>query len=218
LGLQLAYAPSRGREGLAQAFHIGADFVTGHPSALVLGDNLFMATIFARSLEVANARAVGATIFGYRVADPHAYGVVEFAPDGRVLSIEEKPKQPKSFYAVPGLYFYDEQVVPLALSLQPSARGELEITDLNRLYLERSQLHVELLGRGTAWLDTGTHDALIEAAQFVHVIEHRQGLKIACLEEIAFRQGWITADQLRARVRFLGKTPYARYLETLLPG
>jgi glucose-1-phosphate thymidylyltransferase len=218
LGLQLTYAAQPRPEGLAQAFHIGADFVAGHPSALVLGDNLFYGHDFARSLEAAKARPAGATIFGYRVADPHAYGVVEFAPDGRVLSIEEKPKSPKSFYAVPGLYFYDEQVVPLALSLKPSARGELEITDLNRLYLERNQLHVELLGRGTAWLDTGTHDALIEAAQFVHVIEHRQGLKIACLEEIAFRQGWISADQLRARVRFLGKTLYARYLETLLPG
>jgi glucose-1-phosphate thymidylyltransferase len=215
-GLQLTYAAQPRPEGLAQAFHIGADFVAGHPSALVLGDNLFYGHDFARSLQTAGARATGATIFGYRVADPQAYGVVEFAQDGRVLSIEEKPKLPKSFYAVPGLYFYDEQVVPLALSLKASARGELEITDLNRLYLERGQLHVELLGRGTAWLDTGTHDALIDAAQFVNVIEHRQGLKIACLEEIAFRQGWVTADQLRGRIRFLGKTLYARYLETLL--
>jgi glucose-1-phosphate thymidylyltransferase len=218
LGLQMTYAAQPRPEGLAQAFHIGANFVAGHPSALVLGDNLFYGHDFAQSLAIAGARTAGATIFGYRVADPQAYGVVEFAPDGRVLSLEEKPNQPKSFYAVPGLYFYDEQAVALALSLQPSARGELEITDLNRLYLERGQLHVELLGRGTAWLDTGTHDALVDAAQFVHVIEHRQGLKIACLEEIAFRQGWITADQLRTRVRFLGKTPYARYLEALLPG
>jgi glucose-1-phosphate thymidylyltransferase len=217
-GLRLTYATQPRPEGLAQAFHIGADFVAGHNSALVLGDNLFYGHDFARSLQVAGARAVGATIFGYRVADPQAYGVVEFAPDGRVLSIEEKPRQPKSHYAVPGLYFYDEQVVPLALSLKPSARGELEITDLNRLYLERGQLHVELLGRGTAWLDTGTHDALVEAGQFVHVIEHRQGMKIACLEEIAFCQGWITADELSVRIRFLGKTTYARYLETLLPG
>jgi glucose-1-phosphate thymidylyltransferase len=216
LGLQLTYAAQPRPEGLAQAFHIGANFVAGHPSALILGDNLFYGHDFARSLEAANSRTAGATIFGYRVADPQAYGVVEFAADGRVLSIEEKPREPKSFYAVPGLYFYDEQVVPLALSLRPSARGELEITDLNRLYLERDQLHVELLGRGTAWLDTGTHDALIDAAQFVNVIERRQGLKIACLEEIAFRQGWITADLLRNRIRFLGKTPYARYLETLL--
>jgi glucose-1-phosphate thymidylyltransferase len=217
-GLQLAYAAQPRPEGLAQAFHIGADFVAGHPSALVLGDNLFYGHDFALSLKTADARRAGATIFGYRVADPQAYGVVEFGPDGRVLSIEEKPKQPKSFYAVPGLYFYDEQAVPLAASLKPSARGELEITDLNRLYLERGLLHVELLGRGTAWLDTGTHDALIDAGQFVSVLEHRQGLKIACIEEIAFNQAWISEEQLRARIRFLGKTPYARYLETLLPG
>jgi len=218
LGLRLTYAAQPRPEGLAQAFHIGADFVADHPSALVLGDNLFYGHDFASSLQAAGARPRGATIFGYRVADPQAYGVVEFAPDGRVLSIEEKPRQPKSSYAVPGLYFYDEQVVSLARSLKPSARGELEITDLNRLYLERGELQVELLGRGTAWLDTGTHEALIEAAQFVHVIEKRQGLKIACLEEIAFRNDWITPDELRGRVRFLGKTPYARYLETLLPG
>jgi glucose-1-phosphate thymidylyltransferase len=218
LGLKLTYAAQPRPEGLAQAFHIGADFVAGHPSALVLGDNLFYGHDFARSLQAACARTTGATVFGYHVADPEAYGVVEFSPDGRVLSIEEKPRQPKSHYAVPGLYFYDEQVVPLALALKPSARGELEITDLNRRYLERGQLHVEILGRGTAWLDTGTHDALIDAAQFVHVIERRQGLKIACLEEIAFRAGWIDADQLRARIRFLGQTSYARYLETLLPG
>ena len=218
LGLKLTYAAQPRPEGLAQAFHIGADFVAGHPSALVLGDNLFYGHDFARSLQAACARTTGATVFGYHVADPEAYGVVEFSPAGRVLSIEEKPRQPKSHYAVPGLYFYDEQVVPLALALTPSARGELEITDLNRRYLERGQLHVEILGRGTAWLDTGTHDALIDAAQFVHVIERRQGLKIACLEEIAFRAGWIDADQLRARIRFLGKTSYARYLETLLPG
>ena len=217
-GLQLAYAAQPRPEGLAQAFHIGADFVAGHPSALVLGDNLFYGHDFALSLKTADARRAGATIFGYRVADPQAYGVVEFGPDGRVLSIEEKPKQPKSFYAVPGLYFYDEQAVPLAASLKPSARGELEITDLTRLYLERGLLHVELLGRGTAWLDTGTHDALIDAGQFVSVLEHRQGLKIACIEEIAFNQAWISEEQLRARIRFLGKTPYARYLETLLPG
>jgi glucose-1-phosphate thymidylyltransferase len=214
----MTYAAQPQPEGLAQAFHIGADFVGGHPSALVLGDNLFYGHDFALSLRTAGARTTGATIFGYRVADPQAYGVVEFGPDGRVLSIEEKPKQPKSFYAVPGLYFYDEQVVPLAASLKPSARGELEITDLNRLYLERGRLHVELLGRGTAWLDTGTHDALIDAGQFVSVIEHRQGLKIACIEEIAFNQDWISEEQLRTRIRFLGKTPYARYLETLLPG
>jgi len=217
-GLRVTYAAQPRPEGLAQAFLIGADFVAGHPSALVLGDNLFYGHDFAKSVQTAGTRAAGATIFGYHVANPRAYGVVEFAPDGRVLSIEEKPAQPKSNYAVPGLYFYDEQVVPLARALQPSARGELEITDLNRLYLERGQLHVELIGRGTAWLDTGTHEALIDAAAFVHAIESRQGLKIACLEEIAFRQGWISADTLRGRIRFLGKTEYARYLETLLAG
>ncbi len=217
-GLRVTYAAQPRPEGLAQAFHIGADFVGGHPSALVLGDNLFYGHDFAKSVLAAGTRAAGATIFGYHVANPRAYGVVEFAPDGRVLSIEEKPAQPKSNYAVPGLYFYDEQVVTLARSLKPSARGELEITDLNRLYLERGQLHVELIGRGTAWLDTGTHEALIDAGAFVHAIESRQGLKIACLEEIAFRQDWISADTLRARIRFLGKTEYARYLETLLAG
>jgi glucose-1-phosphate thymidylyltransferase len=215
LGLKIAYAAQPRPEGLAQAFRIGADFVAGHASALVLGDNLFYGHDFARALQAANTRATGSTIFGYHVANPGAYGVVEFASDGRGLSIEEKPAQPKSHYAVPGLYFYDEQVVAFARSLKPSARGELEITDLNRLYLERGQLHVELLGRGTAWLDTGTHEALMEAAHFVHVIESRQGLKIACLEEIAFRQGWISRDELRTRISFLGKTAYARYLETL---
>ena len=216
LGLKLAYAAQPQPEGLAQAFHIGADFVAGHPSALVLGDNLFYGHDFARALQAASARTTGATIFGYHVANPGAYGVVEFASDGRVLSIEEKPRQPKSNYAVPGLYFYDEQVVKLARSLQPSARGELEITDLNRLYLEQGRLHVELLGRGTAWLDTGTHDSLIEAAQFVHVIESRQGLKIACLEEIAWHNGWINQAQMQANIEKLGKSGYADYLRRLL--
>jgi len=216
LGLKLAYAAQPQPEGLAQAFHIGADFVAGHPSALVLGYNLFYGHDFAQALQAASARATGATIFGYQVANPGAYGVVEFAPDGRVLSIEEKPRQPKSHYAVPGLYFYDEQVVKLARSLQPSARGELEITDLNRLYLEQGRLHVELLGRGTAWLDTGTHDSLIEAAQFVHAIESRQGLKIACLEEIAWHNGWINQAQMQANIKKLGKSGYADYLRRLL--
>ena len=216
LGLKLAYAAQPQPEGLAQAFHIGADFVAGHPSALVLGDNLFYGHDFAQALQAASARATGATIFGYQVANPGAYGVVEFAPDGRVLSIEEKPRQPKSHYAVPGLYFYDEQVVKLARSLQPSARGELEITDLNRLYLEQGRLHVELLGRGTAWLDTGTHDSLIEAAQFVHAIESRQGLKIACLEEIAWHNGWINQAQMQANIKKLGKSGYADYLRRIV--
>jgi glucose-1-phosphate thymidylyltransferase len=216
LGLTLAYAAQPRPEGLAQAFLIGADFIAGHPSALILGDNLFYGHDFARSLEAAGARATGATIFGYHVANPRAYGVVEVAPDGRVVSIEEKPAQPKSQYAVPGLYFYDEQVVALARTLQPSARGELEITDLNRLYLERGRLHVELLGRGTAWLDTGTHEALLEAASFVNVIERRQGLKIACLEEIAWRNGWIDRDRMEANIQKLGKSGYADYLLRLL--
>ncbi|MEI7552874.1 MAG: glucose-1-phosphate thymidylyltransferase RfbA, partial [Verrucomicrobiota bacterium] len=191
LGLTLTYAEQPSPDGLAQAFLIGADHIGDSPSALILGDNLFYGHELTHSLKTAGARTSGATIFGYHVADPKSYGVVEFAPDGRVLSLEEKPVQPKSNYAIPGLYFYDSQVVALARQLKPSKRGELEITDLNRLYLEAGRLQVELLGRGTAWLDTGTHDSLIEAAQFVHVIENRQGLKIACLEEIAFRQGWI---------------------------
>ena len=169
-----------------------------------------------RSVFYRHARTLGATIFGYHVANPTAYGVVEFAADGRVLSLEEKPKQPKSNYAVPGLYFYDQDVVTLARSLKPSARGELEITDLNRLYLEAGKLHVELFGRGTAWLDTGTHDSLIEAAQFVHVLENRTGLKIACLEEIAYEQGWIDRAGLEANIRKLGKSSYGEYLRRLL--
>ena len=219
LGVKFSYAVQPSPDGLAQAFHIAGDtgFLTGQEaSALVLGDNLFYGAEFVHSLQEAGARATGATIFGYHVAQPTAYGVVEFAADGRVLSIEEKPAQPKSNYAVPGLYFYDRDVVPLARSLKPSKRGELEITDLNRLYLERKQLHVELLGRGTAWLDTGTHDSLIEAAQFVHVLENRTGLKSACLEEIAFKQGWIDRAGLEANIQRLGKSSYGEYLKRLL--
>jgi glucose-1-phosphate thymidylyltransferase len=219
LGLKLSYAEQPSPDGLAQAFHIAGDtgFLTGRePSALVLGDNLFYGAEFVKSLAEADARTLGATIFGYHVANPTAYGVVEFAADGRVLSLEEKPKQPKSNYAVPGLYFYDQDVVTLARSLKPSARGELEITDLNRLYLEAGKLHVELFGRGTAWLDTGTHDSLIEAAQFVHVLENRTGLKIACLEEIAYEQGWIDRAGLEANIRKLGKSSYGEYLRRLL--
>ena len=170
----------------------------------------------ARSLERASTNTSGATIFGYHVADPTSYGVVEFAPDGRVLSLEEKPAQPKSNYAIPGIYFYDEDVVALSRSLKPSKRGELEITDLNRLYLERGDLRVEILGRGIAWLDTGTHDSLVEAGQFVSVIENRQGLKIACLEEIGFRRGWLTRDGLEASVAKLGKSSYGAYLKKIL--
>ena len=219
LGLKFSYAEQPSPDGLAQAFHIAADsgFLTGtEPSALVLGDNLFYGAEFVQSLADAGARTDGSTIFGYHVANPTAYGVVEFATDGRVLSLEEKPVQPKSNYAVPGLYFYDEDVVALARDLKPSKRGELEITDLNRLYLERGKLHVELFGRGTAWLDTGTHDSLIEAAQFVHVLENRTGLKIACLEEIAYDQGWIDRAGLEANIKKLGKSSYGEYLKGLL--
>ncbi|MFZ5496149.1 MAG: glucose-1-phosphate thymidylyltransferase RfbA [Verrucomicrobiota bacterium] len=221
LGLRFSYAEQPSPDGLAQAFHIAGDtgFLTGRePSALVLGDNLFYGAEFVGSLREAGARTDGATIFGYHVANPAAYGVVEFAPDGRVLSIEEKPAQPKSGYAVPGLYFYDRDVVPLARSLKPSKRGELEITDLNRLYLEKGRLHVELFGRGTAWLDTGTHDSLVEAATFVNVLENRTGLKIACLEEIAWKAGWIDRAGLEANIRRLGKSSYGEYLRRLLQG
>jgi glucose-1-phosphate thymidylyltransferase len=218
LGLKFSYAEQPSPDGLAQAFHIAGDtgFLKGEPSALVLGDNLFYGAEFVNSLAEASARTTGSTIFGYHVANPTDYGVVEFAKDGRVLSLEEKPKQPKSNYAVPGLYFYDGDVVKLAKSLKPSARGELEITDLNRLYLEQGKLHVELFGRGTAWLDTGTHDSLIEAAQFVHVLENRTGLKIACIEEIAYKQGWIDRAGLEANITKLGKSAYGQYLKRLL--
>ena len=218
LGLKLSYAEQPSPDGLAQAFHIAGDagFLKGEPSALVLGDNLFYGKEFVTSLAEAAARTRGATIFGYHVAKPSDYGVVEFAPDGRVLSLEEKPTATKSNYAVPGLYFYDSDVVPLARSLKPSKRGELEITDLNRLYLEKGRLHVELFGRGTAWLDTGTHDSLIEAAQFVHVLENRTGLKIACIEEIAYKQRWIDRAGLEANIKKLGKSAYGSYLKRLL--
>jgi glucose-1-phosphate thymidylyltransferase len=218
IGMKFSYAEQPSPDGLAQAFHIAGDtgFLQGEPSALVLGDNLFYGAEFVNSLAEASARTTGSTIFGYHVANPTDYGVVEFAQDGRVLSLEEKPKQPKSNYAVPGLYFYDADVVKLAKGLKPSARGELEITDLNRLYLEQGRLHVELFGRGTAWLDTGTHDSLIEAAQFVHVLENRTGLKIACIEEIAYKQGWIDRAGLEANIQKLGKSAYGQYLKRLL--
>jgi glucose-1-phosphate thymidylyltransferase len=219
LGVKFSYAEQPSPDGLAQAFTIAGDigFLTGQePSALVLGDNLFYGSEFVASLAEASARIEGSTIFGYHVANPTAYGVVEFAPDGRVLSLEEKPAQPKSNYAVPGLYYYDRDVVALARGLKPSKRGELEITDLNRLYLERNKLHVELFGRGTAWLDTGTHDSLVEAATFVHVLENRTGLKIACIEEIAYKAGWIDRAGLEANIKKLGKSSYGEYLKRLL--
>jgi glucose-1-phosphate thymidylyltransferase len=218
LGMRLDYAAQPNPEGLAQAFIIGAAFLADAPSTLILGDNLFYGQDLAKAFTSANARTAGATIFGYHVANPSAYGVVEFAADGRVLSLEEKPEKPRSNYAVPGVYFYDDSVVALARRLKPSKRGELEITDLNRLYLEAGLLHAEILGRGTAWLDTGTHDSLLEAAEFVHVIENRQGLKIACLEEIAWRKGWIDNARLESNIAKLGKSSYGQYLRRLLSG
>lgn len=211
-GLTLAYAAQPRPEGLAQAYHIGADFVGDRPSALVLGDNIFYGHGLPDLLRRADARETGATVFGYYVRDPSAYGVVSFDAEGRAATIEEKPVQPKSHYAVTGLYFYDGRAVDLARDIKPSARGELEITDLNRLYLEAGQLNVELMGRGFAWLDTGTHNSLLDAAQYVRIIEERQGLKVCCPEEIAWRQGFIDDDQLRAVAEPLKKSGYGDYL------
>ncbi len=215
-GLRLEYAVQPRPEGLAQAFLLGADFVRGGPSALVLGDNIFYGHDLQQVLRGAAARAEGATVFAYAVQDPERYGVVEFDERRRALSIEEKPARPRSRYAVTGLYFYDEQVVELARRVRPSARGELEITDLNRLYLEAGQLAVEILGRGHAWLDTGTHDSLLEAGQFIATIEKRQGLKVACPEEVAWRQGWIDDAGLEACAAGMGKSGYGDYLRGLL--
>ena len=215
-GLQISYAVQPSPDGLAQAFIIGEDFIGDDLSALVLGDNIFYGHDFHQLLGSAMARHEGATVFAYHVHDPERYGVAEFDQSGRVLSLEEKPAHPKSNYAVTGLYFYDRQVVELARNLKPSARGELEITDLNRLYLERGQLSVEIMGRGYAWLDTGTHESLLEAGQFISTIEKRQGLKVACPEEIAFRQGWIDAGRLEALAKPLAKNGYGKYLLGLL--
>ncbi|WP_442891384.1 glucose-1-phosphate thymidylyltransferase RfbA [Congregicoccus parvus] len=215
-GVRFDYAEQPRPEGLAQAFLIGAYFLADHPAALVLGDNLFYGHELTETLQAANARTDGATIFGYHVADARQYGVVEFDAAGRAVSLEEKPTHPKSNYAVPGLYFYDRHVVEHARALKPSKRGELEITDLNMRYLEEGRLSVEIMGRGTAWLDTGTHESLLDAANFVHVIESRQGLKIACLEEIAWRQGWIDTAALQTAIARFGKSSYARYLQQLL--
>jgi glucose-1-phosphate thymidylyltransferase len=217
-GIQLTYAEQPSPDGLAQAFHIASDvgFLNNEPVVLVLGDNLFYGHDLEKSLVRAGASNMGATIFGYHVADPSGYGVVEFAPNGMVLSLEEKPVNPKSNFAIPGIYFYDGDVVLLSRSLKPSKRGELEITDLNRLYLERGKLRAEILGRGTAWLDTGTHDSLLEASQFVSVIENRQGLKIACLEEIGYRRGWLTRAGFEASIAKLGKSNYGLYLKKIL--
>ena len=214
-GLDISYAVQPNPNGLAEAFIIGRDFVAGHGSALVLGDNLFYGHDLAKSMQGAAARDDGATVFAYRVANPQAYGVVEFDARGRAVSIEEKPAQPRSNFAVTGLYFYDEEVSEIAARLRPSSRGELEITDVNRTYLERGKLHVEVMGRGSAWLDTGTHDSLVQATHFVQTVEQRQGLKIAAPEEVAYRMGYIDRDQLRRLSVSLGKSEYGGYLRAL---
>ena len=215
-GLELRYAVQPSPDGLAQAFLIGESFIGDSLSALVLGDNIFYGHDFHHLLTHAMARHDGASIFAYHVKDPERYGVAEFDNRGRILSLEEKPKQPKSNYAVTGLYFYDQQVVGLAKSLKPSARGELEITDLNRLYLEQGSLNVEIMGRGYAWLDTGTHESLLDASQFIATLENRQGVKVACPEEIAYRQRWIDAAQLERLAQPLAKNGYGKYLLRVL--
>lgn len=217
-GIHLEYAVQPRPEGLAQAFIIGKAFIGDSPSALVLGDNIFYGHNFVSLLDNASRRTEGATVFAYHVQDPQRYGVAEFDENGRVLSLEEKPREPKSNYAVTGLYFYDSQVTGLVRELRPSARGELEITDLNRLYLEQDRLHVELMGRGYAWLDTGTHDSLMEAGLYIATLEKRQGLKVACPEEICFRKGWIDAAQLEELAQPLAKNGYGEYLLGILKG
>lgn len=216
LGIQLSYQIQPRPEGLAQAFIIGEEFINGGPCALVLGDNIFFGQGFGGKLEMVAQRTQGASVFGYQVMSPERFGVVEFDDNYRALSIEEKPLKPKSNWAVTGLYFYDNQVTDLARQVKPSHRNELEITSINQMYLEMNQLNVELLGRGFAWLDTGTHDSLIEASQFVHTIEKRQGFKVACLEEIAFRKGWLTAEQVKESAAQMEKTAYGQYLLQLI--
>ena len=215
-GIQITYAVQPSPDGLAQAFLIGEQFLNGAPSALVLGDNIFYGHDFAGLVHSANNQTEGATVFAYAVHDPERYGVVEFNADGRAISLEEKPKAPKSRYAVTGLYFYDSKVVEMAKRVKPSARGELEITDLNRMYLEQGTLDVQTMGRGYAWLDTGTHESMLEASQFIYTIEHRQGLKVACPEEIAWRSGWINDAQLANLAAPLAKSGYGQYLQRLL--
>ena len=215
-GVNLSYCVQPSPDGLAQAFILGRRFVEGGPSALVLGDNIFYGHDFQAVLKLAATRTSGATVFAYHVQDPQRYGVVEFGPDRRALSIEEKPTRPKSSYAVTGLYFYDENVSEIAASIVPSARGELEITSVNARYLELGLLQVEIMGRGFAWLDTGTHDSLLEASQFIATLERRQGLKVACPEEVAFRSGWITAEDVVRTADRLKKSGYGEYLLSLL--
>ncbi len=215
-GINLQYAEQPSPDGLAQAFLIGENFIGNSQCALILGDNIFYGQSFSKTLKNANDRTEGATVFGYHVTDPERFGVVEFDADGKALSIEEKPQKPKSSYAVTGLYFYDNDVIEIAKNIKPSARGELEITDVNRVYLDNSKLNVELLGRGFAWLDTGTHESLIEAGSFVHTVEKRQGFKVACLEEIAYNAGWLTQQALQRQGELLSKTGYGQYLLGLL--
>jgi glucose-1-phosphate thymidylyltransferase len=214
-GLELSYAVQPNPNGLAEAFIIGRDFIDGQRSALVLGDNLFYGHDLAKSVQTAVSRDTGATVFAYRVSNPSAYGVVEFDAGGRAITIEEKPRSPRSNYAVTGLYFYDHTVVDIAANLKPSQRGELEITDVNRAYLEQGRLHVEIMGRGSAWLDTGTHDSLVQATHFVQTVEQRQGLKIAAPEEVAFRMGYIDSAQLSKLADGLGKSEYGTYLRSI---
>lgn len=212
LGLKLSYKVQPSPDGLAQAFILGEEFIGDDNVCLILGDNIFYGQHFSEQLRRASAQETGATVFGYYVNDPERFGVVEFDKNGKALSIEEKPAEPKSHYAVTGLYFYDNDVVEIAKNIKPSHRGELEITDVNNVYLQKDTLNVELLGRGFAWLDTGTHDSLLNASRFVQTIEHRQGLKVACLEEIAYANGWINDEQLLARAEFFKKTGYGKYL------
>ena len=215
-GIELTYAEQPSPDGLAQAFIIGEEFIGKNPCCLILGDNIFYGQHFSDNLRAAGEQTEGATVFGYHVNDPERFGVVEFDKDGRALSIEEKPAAPKSSYAVTGLYFYDNQVVEIAKNIKPSERGELEITDVNRVYLEQKSLTVQMLGRGFAWLDTGTHESLLEASHFVHTIEQRQGWKVACLEEIGYTNGWITKEQVASQAEKLKKTGYGQYLQKML--
>jgi len=215
-GISMSYALQPRPEGLAQAFHIGKGFIAGEGACLVLGDNIFYGQGLPDMLARAAGQQSGATVFGYWVADPERYGVVEFDGDARVLSIEEKPVHPRSNYAVVGLYFYDNRITDIAAAIKPSARGELEITDVNNVYLQQGSLRVEKMGRGMAWLDTGTHESLLQASNFIQTIEQRQGLKVACLEEIAFECGYITAEQVLKQADYLGKTEYAKYLRRLI--